>query len=97
MTEGFAIMEATKITAAELAKSLPDVLDRVKHKGERFIVECDGEPLADISPVEPAKSVTFAELFNLLSGLPRPDDKFADDLEAIQASQSVTPPPEWPC
>ncbi len=61
-----------------------------------FIVERDGEPVAALEPVEPAKSVTFAELFKLLSELPPPDDRFADDLEAIQASQSVTPIPKWP-
>lgn len=36
------------------------------------------------------------ELAARLREIPSPDDKFADDLEAIQASQPLAGKPEWP-
>ena len=41
----------TKITATDLAKSLSDVLNRVRYRGERFLVERNGEPVAAVLPV----------------------------------------------
>jgi prevent-host-death family protein len=87
----------TRITATELARGLSDILNRVKYKGERFVIERNGEPVAVLQPCDQDKTMTFRELAELLRTLPRPDDRFADDLEAIQAEQSRTPPVEWPC
>jgi hypothetical protein len=40
--------------------------------------------------------ITLRELSARLKDIPRPDDKFADDLEAIQAAQPRAGKPEWP-
>lgn len=86
----------TRITATELAKSLSDVLNRVKYKGEQFVVERNGEPIATIVPAAPPRSITLREFLLRYKHFPRPDDKFADDLEAIQASQPKASFPQWP-
>ena len=87
-----------KITATELAKSLSDILNRVRYRRERFIVERNGEPIATIAPAGlAAGDLSLGEFFDLLQRLLRPDDEFADDLAEVQASQQkMTVPPTWP-
>lgn len=77
----------TTITATELAKNLSDVLNRIRYRGERFVIERDGEPLASLAPVKAANGITVNELFELLRRVGLPDEGFADDLEAIQSEQ----------
>ena len=85
----------TKITATELAKSLSDILNRVRYRGERFVIERNGEPIASLVPTAPV-GITMGELAALLANLPRPDEGFADDLEAIHSSQPKITAPPWP-
>jgi prevent-host-death family protein len=78
----------TRITATELAKSLSDVLNRVRYRGEKFLIVRNGEPVAALVAVAPVSGdITMRELVALLKDLPSPDDRFADDLEAIHSSQ----------
>lgn len=85
----------TRITATQLARSLSDVLNRVRYRGERFIVERNGEPLATLGPAGPPRALTGREFLELLRHLPRPDDRFADDLEEIQRSQPMMERDRW--
>ncbi len=78
-----------KITATELAKNLSTVLSRVQYRGERFVVERNGDAVASLGPLEAPSGITVGELFDLLRRISRPDEGFADDLEAIQAGQSA--------
>lgn len=84
----------TKITATELSKNLSDILNRVRYQQESFTVVRNGETVATLGPA-PKPPITFREFVALLKELPRPDEDFADDLEAIQASQTKTEPPPW--
>ncbi len=86
----------TRITATELAKSLSDILNRVRYRGERFLIERGGEPVATLSPARPTQGITLRELAARLADIPLPGDGFADDLEAIQQSQPKAPAPSWP-
>ncbi len=86
-----------KITATELAKSLSGILSRVYYRGESFIIERNGEAVATLEPPERRPGVTLGELVAKLreTGLLPVDDNFADDLEAIQASQPMLAAPPW--
>ena len=88
-------MEHT-ITATDLARRLSDILSRVRYRGERFVVERNGEPVAALMPVTAAPRVTVGELFERLRAIGLPDEDFAADLEAIQATQPKLASPEWP-
>ena len=77
----------TTITATELARGLSDILNRVRYRGERFIVERGGEPVAVLEPVGVRPAATLGEFMLRLSTLPIPDEGFANDLEEVQASQ----------
>jgi antitoxin (DNA-binding transcriptional repressor) of toxin-antitoxin stability system len=85
-----------RLSATELAKNQSSILSRVHRRGERFIVERNGEPVATIGPVEPSMGMTVRELFALLRRTDRPDDQFVDDLEAIQTEQGTAETPWWP-
>jgi prevent-host-death family protein len=87
----------TKITATELARSLSDILNRVRYRGERFLIERNGEPVATLTPAAPMSGgITMRELVALLKDLGSPDEDFADDLEAIHSSQTKVGDPPWP-
>lgn len=84
-------MEST-VTATDLARKLGDVLARVRYRGDTFIVEKNGVPVARVVPIEPAKRATLAEALAVwMSG--EPDPEFADLLESIGAADL---PPDNP-
>lgn len=82
-----------RISATDLARSLGDVLGRIRYLGDSFVVERNGEPVARIGPLEGQTRATVREAFRVW-GEPDPDDPgFADDLERVDASDR---PPEDP-
>ena len=85
----------TEVTATELARSLSDILNRVRYRGERFVVKRNGEPMAVIEPFAAPKVRTGREVAALLRGLRMPEG-FGDDLEAIHAAQGMSQTREWP-
>ena len=90
----------TKVTATELAKSLSDILNRVKYRGERFVIERNGVPIATLGPAAAVEAtapvgITIEELAARLGDLKFPGDGFADDLEEIQKSQPMIGPSPW--
>ncbi len=84
-----------RITPADLQVSLTEILERVRSKGERFVIERDGKPLAVLGPAWPQPGVTFGEIADRIGHLTVPEG-FGDDLEAIQAEQPKEVAPEWP-
>lgn len=86
----------TTITTTELATNLADILGRVRDRGEQFVVERDGEPVATLAPIKATPRATIGDFFELVRKLGLPDEAFAGDLEAIQANQPKAEFPEWP-
>ena len=86
----------TRITATELARSLSDVLNRVRYRGESFLVERNGEAVAALRPSGPSSTVTLRDMVAHCGDLEAPGEGFADDLEAVQSSQPITKALEWP-
>jgi antitoxin (DNA-binding transcriptional repressor) of toxin-antitoxin stability system len=87
----------TKITATELARNLSDILNRARYRGEQFAIQRNGETIAVLKPVLP-QPVSLRRIADRLAQIPRPDDRFADDLEAAirEMRQPMPDPPEWP-
>ncbi len=87
----------TKITATELARSLSDILNRVRYRGERFVVERNGEVIACLSPATPPKEMTWEKFIMGIRELPQVDEDFGKDIEEMRALlPPLPPPPEWP-
>ena len=77
-------MEHT-IAATELARSLGDVLARVRYRHDSFIVERNGTPIARVVPIgSTRREATLGEA--LAAFAVTPDASFADDLEKIGAA-----------
>jgi antitoxin (DNA-binding transcriptional repressor) of toxin-antitoxin stability system len=91
-------MMTHRLSTTELVERLPDLLARVQDRGERFVIERDGEPIATLAPPDAPRGITLGELAERLADLEWPDDGFADDLEEIQAEMNRQPLkiPEWP-
>jgi antitoxin (DNA-binding transcriptional repressor) of toxin-antitoxin stability system len=74
------------ISATELARSLGDVLGKVRYRREVFIVERNGEPIARLSPLSSGAAVSLAEGFRAWRAAAVHDPAFADDLERVNAA-----------
>lgn len=89
--------QATTLTATQLARNLSDVLNRVEYKGERFIIERNGQVVATLQPsTVTRRGPTLAEFVEALKHAPRLDPDFLDELEEIQANQPPAKVYEWP-
>ena len=84
-----------RISATHAARSFAEILNRVKYRGESFIVERNREPMCRIEPVRRRKSVTTDNFAEFWKSLPRPDSKFADDLEEVHNMFRELPPSAW--
>ena len=85
-------MKATTISTTEAARHLGDYLARVKHKGERFVLTKNDQPIAELMAATGSRSATWAELVGAVARLPR-DSSFADDLERVnKADQTAANP-----
>lgn len=85
-----------RITTKELVESPGEILCRVRDQGERFLIEENGRTVASLNPAHEEKG---AALHQLLRGIFEdgllPDEGFAADVQALQASQPRVEPPWW--
>jgi prevent-host-death family protein len=64
--------ERASVSARDLSRHAASVLDRVEH-GERLIVTRDGEPVAEIIPIDPAQRMLARWVKDgLIAELPAP-------------------------
>lgn len=80
-------MDST-ITTTEAARHLGDVLARVKHTGESFLLTKNDKPLARLSPIRSNCHATGAMIAAALANLPH-DPGFADDLERVNQMDRI--------
>jgi antitoxin (DNA-binding transcriptional repressor) of toxin-antitoxin stability system len=73
-----------RITATELARRLGDILGRIRFRGDSFVVERNGEPVARIGPVPTGGAGSLAEVFRAWVEAGPGDPSFADDLERVE-------------
>ena len=84
-----------RVTATEAARRFSDLLNRVRYGRETFVVVRGGEEIAQISPAQPQQTLTLRQLVEKMRHADRPDSRFADDLEEIQASQPPMGEAPW--
>jgi antitoxin (DNA-binding transcriptional repressor) of toxin-antitoxin stability system len=80
------------ISATELARKRGDVLGRVRYRGESFIVERNGVPVARLEPVAGGGAVTLREALTAWRA-GGPDAGWAAALERVGEADR---PPENP-
>ena len=82
------------ISATQAARAFSDLLNRVRYRGEVFVIERGGEPICEMSPVKPPR-FTGADLLRLLRSLPKPDAGFWDAVEDATRQKPVLPGSPW--
>lgn len=82
-----------RISATEAARNFSELLNRVFHRGESFLIVRNGQEVGRLTPV--GRCVTLSGLIQLVERYPV-DEEFANDLEDIQRMQSSLPEDLWP-
>ena len=82
----------TPISSTEAARHLGDVLARVRHAGESFLVTKSDKPLARLVPVNAPSPARGDAIMKAIAHLAH-DPDFADDLERVNR---MDPIPENP-
>lgn len=78
----YVIMEH-RISATELVRRLGDVLGKIRYRGDRFVVERNGEAVARIGPVASGAVSSVGEAFRAWTEAAEADPGFAADLETV--------------
>jgi antitoxin (DNA-binding transcriptional repressor) of toxin-antitoxin stability system len=86
-------MERT-ISATRAARTFSDLLNRVRYRGESFVIERGGEAVGRLTPAG-ASRCTVAELAMHLRAGPRLDPGYWKALAAITRSQPKLPKSPW--
>jgi len=81
------------ISATDLARRAGEVLGRVRYRGDSFVVDRNGDPVALITPVAGASMGTAREFVETWQSAGNRESAYADDLEAVGALDA---PPELP-
>lgn len=82
------------IGATEASRNFSEILNRVRYRGETFVIERGGEPVARIIPAG-APRCTLRDLVELLKRIPRPDDEYLDIVESVTRNQPPLPKSPW--
>lgn len=83
------------IQATEAVRQFSDILNTIKFKGDHYIIQRGGKPVAFMGPMEEArKERTIGELKSLFERLPRlgkEAEAFEKDIEYVRAHQPNLP------
>lgn len=82
-----------RISATELARTLGDVLARVRYRGDSFVVERNGDAVARVVPLPEGSVTSLREALAAWRAAGEPEADFADDLERVNAADR---PPQDP-
>jgi antitoxin (DNA-binding transcriptional repressor) of toxin-antitoxin stability system len=74
------------ISATELARRLGDVLGRIRYRGDSFVVERNGEPVARITPLAGNNAGSVLEGLQAWCEAAPHDAALADDLDRVNRS-----------
>jgi antitoxin (DNA-binding transcriptional repressor) of toxin-antitoxin stability system len=84
----------SRISATEAARSFSELMNRVRYRGESFVVERGSKPICEILPARPPK-FSGAELASLLRSLPTPDEEHLTIVEELIARQPTVAESGW--
>ena len=82
------------VSATEAASTFSDLLNRVRYRGEIFVIERGGEPVCRMTPARPTK-FTMADLARLLESAPKPDAGYSKAVKKAIRDQPKLPKSPW--
>jgi antitoxin (DNA-binding transcriptional repressor) of toxin-antitoxin stability system len=84
-----------RVSATEAVRTFSDLLNRIRYRGEEFVVERAGEPVCRMTPAAPTKRLSLRDLASLLREMPEPDAGYASDVRRAARSQGRPPRSPW--
>ena len=85
----------TRLSATEAVRTFSDLLNRIRYRGEEFVVERAGEPVCRMTPAAPPNRLSLRELASLLRQIPRPDAGYGSDVRRATRGQRRVPRSPW--
>jgi antitoxin (DNA-binding transcriptional repressor) of toxin-antitoxin stability system len=85
----------TRLSATEAVRTFSDLLNRIRYRGEEFVVERAGEPICRMTPAAPPQGPSLRELASLLSEIPRPDAGYGSAVRRAARGQRRVPRSPW--
>lgn len=86
---------ATHVSATEAVRTFSDLLNRIRYRGEEFVVERAGEAVCRMTPSRAPQRLSLRELASLLRELPKPEAALASDVRRAVRSQARLPGSPW--
>ena len=86
---------ATHVSATEAVRTFSDLLNRIRYRGEEFVIERAGEAVCRMTPSASRQRLSLRELAGLLRELPEPGADFASDVKRAAGNQSRLPRSPW--
>lgn len=83
-----------RISATEASRGFSELLNRVRYRGESFIIERGGAPICELRPAALAR-FTGTDLVTILRSLPPVDDEYLEEVEKITREQPRVPESPW--
>ncbi|MEX1257759.1 MAG: hypothetical protein WEG36_09080 [Gemmatimonadota bacterium] len=80
-----------RLSATDLARNVGEILARIRYRGDSFLIERNGEPVARITPLERQPHGTVREGLAAWREVGEAETAFAEDLEAVSRADH---PPE---
>lgn len=85
---------ARRISATEASRNFSELLNRVRYRGEVFVVTRGGQAICELRPAATTR-FTGADLVTLMRSLPAVDDDYLDGIEETVRSQPLLPESPW--
>ena len=85
----------TRVSATEAVRTFSDLLNRIRYRGEEFVVERAGEPVCRMTPAAPPRRLSFKELVSLIRDIPGADAGYVSDVRAAVRKQGRLPRSPW--
>lgn len=78
-----------RLSATAASRGFADVLDRVEHRGEEFVIERRGRDVAVMVPIRrpTGRASIVGDLIAAVQAAPPSDARFLKDLRAIRSGQ----------
>jgi antitoxin (DNA-binding transcriptional repressor) of toxin-antitoxin stability system len=85
----------TRVSATEAVRTFSDLLNRIRYRGEEFVVERAGEAVCRMTPAALPRRLTLRELAALLREIPGADADYASDVRRAVRNQGRVPRSPW--
>lgn len=83
-----------RISSTEASRNFSELMNRVRYRGESFVIERGGEPICEIHPAAVPR-FTGADLAALLRSLPPVDEDYLNLVEELARAQPLLPESPW--